>query len=174
MNSLIEQLHDIEGLDPISWWPLAAGWWILIGTGLLLAIIISWYFAYRIAFKRSWKNDTLQKLAFLENNLSEKNARDTLITLSEFLRRIALHRFSRNECAGLTGEAWLRWLAENDPLKYEWVNKGTLLVEIPYSPSKIKLPTNEIKELIQAVKNWVIYTDRDSRIRFFTRKKTRV
>ena len=29
MSSLMQQLHDIEGLDPISPWPLAVGWWVL-------------------------------------------------------------------------------------------------------------------------------------------------
>ncbi|MBA2727152.1 MAG: DUF4381 domain-containing protein, partial [Parachlamydiaceae bacterium] len=43
MNPLLEQLHDIEGLDPISFWPLALGWWILIAVLILLSLAIVWF-----------------------------------------------------------------------------------------------------------------------------------
>src|ERR1700683_2748217 len=99
MSPLLEQLHDIEGLDPISWWPLAIGWWVLIVIGIFIVCAIACFAAYRLAFKRSWRNDTFQKLANLEKNLSDTTARETIIALSEYLRRIALRRFSRKECA---------------------------------------------------------------------------
>ena len=43
MNSLLEQLHDIEGIDAISMWPLAIGWWVLIAL-CVLALCILIYF----------------------------------------------------------------------------------------------------------------------------------
>ena len=88
---------------------------------------------YLLAFKRSWKNDTLQKLAFLEKNLSDATAVETVIALSEYLRRIALKRFSRKECAGLTGKSWLKWLTTHDPKKFDWEAKGALLIDVPYA-----------------------------------------
>ena len=36
MSSLMQQLHDIEGLDPISPWPLAIGWWVSIVCGIII------------------------------------------------------------------------------------------------------------------------------------------
>ena len=93
MNNLLEQLHDIEGLDPISWWPLAIGWWIIIALCIILMIGLALYGVYWLAFKRSWKNDTFKKLAILERNLSDQTAKETVIALSEYLRRIALRRF---------------------------------------------------------------------------------
>jgi len=155
MNSLLDQLHDIEGLDPISWWPPAMIWWVFIALGIAIGCAIGCYMAYRLAFKRSWKNDTFQKLACLEEKLSDETARETVIVLSEYLRRIALRRFPRNECAGLTGGAWLKWLAMQDPKKFDWENKGVLLIEVPYAPVNASLPASQIKDLIQAVRNWV-------------------
>lgn len=158
MNPLLEQLHDIEGLDTISWWPLAIGWWFLIITGILILCIILKFTISRIRFKRSWKNDTFKKLAALEENLSDKTARETIITLSEYLRRIALRKFSRKECAGFMGKEWLNWLSLHDPKGFDWEQKGELLIEVPYAPAssqgKSHDPT-QIKELIQAVRNWV-------------------
>src|SRR5207248_64813 len=108
------------------------------------------FIGYRIAFKRSWKNDTFQKLIRLEENLTDATARETVSALSEYLRRIALKRFSRKECAGLVGEDWLKWLTIHDPKKFDWEKKGTLLIEIPYTPVNKSLPAHQIKDLIQA------------------------
>jgi hypothetical protein len=155
MNNLLEQLHDIEGLDHISWWPLAIGWWIVIGLGIVLMGVIIWFGVRRLAFMRSWKNDTLKKLAHLEKQLSDDTARASAITLSEYLRRIALKRFSRKECAGLVGNSWLKWLTKHDPKGFDWENKGVLLTDVPYSPVDHRLSANQIKELIQAVRDWV-------------------
>ncbi len=155
MNSLLEQLHDIEGLDPISFWPLALGWWILIAVLILLSLAIVWFTYSKLAFRRSWKNDTLKKLAFLEKNLSDSTARETVISLSEYLRRIALRRYSRKECAGLIGNTWLTWLSKQDVKGFDWERKGKLLIDVPYSPLNHKLQGEQIKELIQAVRNWV-------------------
>ena len=154
MNPL-EQLHDIEGLDAISLWPLAIGWWLAIAAGVVLTSAIIGFILYKLAFKRSWKHDTLKKLALLENNFSDASARQTVILLSEYLRRIALRRYSRKECAGLTGKTWLAWLSKHDNKGFDWEMKGSLLLDVPYAPINCKLPSGQIKELIQAVRNWV-------------------
>jgi hypothetical protein len=155
MNTLLEQLHDIEGLDSISKWPLALGWWVLLGLVVLLVIVLGWYLLRWITYRRSWKSDTLRKLAVLEKNLSEETAGETAVILSEYMRRIALRRFSRKECAGLVGNSWLQWLSENDPKKFDWEKKGVLLTEIPYAPSHHKISKSQMKELIHAAKDWV-------------------
>ena len=155
MNPLIEQLHDIEGLDLIDWWPLAIGWWIVTGALIFFASALFLYILKKAAFRRSWKSDIFEKLASLEKDLSDATAREIVISLSEYLRRIALRRFARQECAGLTGKDWLKWLAEHDPKNFDWKKNGKLLIEAPYAPANANLSLSEIKNLIQAIKNWV-------------------
>lgn len=155
MNPLLEKLHDIEGLDVISRWPLAPGWWVLIAVSLLAVIALGWLTYRWLAFRRSWKNDTFKKLDILEKELSEDNARETAMQLSEYLRRIALKRYSRKECAGLEGEAWLKWLSSKDLKEFDWTQKGALLNEAPYAPEHYRLPADRIKELIHATREWV-------------------
>lgn len=150
-----QQLHDIEGLDLISSWPLAIGWWLLIFFAIFLAAVLIVYLFYKLKFKRSWKNFTLQKLALLEENLSDATARETAVILSEYLRRIALMRFSRKECAGLNGEAWLKWLSIHDPKNFDWEKRGAILIEIPYAPIDVKVSASELKKLVEAAKYWV-------------------
>jgi cell division protein FtsL len=155
MNPLLEKLHDIEGLDLISPWPFSFALWTVIAVAALLVLTALYFTIRRIIFIRSWKYDTFQKLDGLEKNLSELTARESAMTLSEYVRRIALKRFARKECAGLVGESWLKWLSKHDPKKFDWEKKGTLLIEVPYSPECSRVSTHEIKDLIGALREWV-------------------
>lgn len=151
----MEQLHDIEGLDPVNPWPLAIGWWILIGMAGLLLIYCIWLIVRRIKYLKSWKRDTFKRLDSLEKNLSPSSSGETVVSLSEYLRRIAVRRFPRKECAGLVGKAWLKWLKTHDPKQFNWEEKGKLLIEVPYAPLRTDLSLEEIKALIQAARYWI-------------------
>jgi len=160
IDALLEQLNDIEGLDPIQIWPLAIGWWIIIGVGVVLLSSLVWYLIKRLRFRRSWKYDTLKKLNQLFKILSDPSITDSgiqneIVLFSEYLRRIALRRFSRNTCAGLTGHAWLEWLSKHDSKNFDWVNHGKLLIHAPYAPFNPGLTAEQLKILIQAAKEWV-------------------
>ena len=155
MNSLLEQLHDIEGLDAIHMWPLGWGWWLLLFCVSVLIGGGMWWAVRRLAYQRSWQKDALEKLAILEKNLSEENARETVIQLSEYLRRIIIKQFPRTECAGLIGKQWLTWLSQHDPKQFNWEEEGAVFLHIPYAPSSYIPSTKNIQELIHAVKYWV-------------------
>lgn len=155
MPSLMQQLHDIEGIDAISPWPLAIGWWVVIACGLFVLGNGIWLLWRHLNYLKSWKKDTFNKLDSLENNLSDSNSVETIAFLSEYLRRIAVRRFPRKECAGLVGDAWLKWLTGHDPKQFDWTEKGKLLIEIPYAPASKDVPLDQIKEMIQAVRHWV-------------------
>lgn len=155
MKDLMNELYDIEGIDPIYWWPLAPGWWIIIVflvVGFLSLII---YYYRRRAYKRSWSYHILRKLSLMEQNLKEENIQPTLIDLSEVIRRIAMHQHSRLECAGLEGKSWLHWLKDHDPQKFDWEIKGKCLIEAPYAPSYNEVSHGDILVLIKAIRKWV-------------------
>lgn len=151
----MQELHDIEGLDVISFWPLAIGWWVSIACGVVILSFSIWLLIYLFDYLRSWKRDTFKKLEHLEQNLSPATSGEAIVFLSEYLRRIAVSRFPRKECAGLVGDAWLTWLKTHDPKQFNWTEKGRLLIEIPYAPVRSELSVTQVKELIQAVRNWV-------------------
>ncbi len=151
-ENLLKQLYDITGLDWISWWPLAPGWWALIALVSLVAGIVYWR---RRAWRLSWKGDAWRTLSAFEAGLSADNAQQTVANLSGLIRRIAMRRFSRTECAGLEGEDWLRWLHEKDPRRFDWERHGALMLEAPYAPDGLVIPPDTIKPLIVAAKTWV-------------------
>lgn len=125
-------LRDLHLPEPVGWWPLAPGWWVLIGV----ATVILLYFM-RKAWLR-WRADAARRIALQELERVESAYRETpnpvlLATrLSELLRRTMLAYSPRKEVAGLTGSAWLAWLDRGLEEKYFTEGPGTLLKELPY------------------------------------------
>jgi hypothetical protein len=151
-NDLLSQLYDIRGLGHISWWPLAPGWWALLALVSLIGAVVYWR---RRAYWRSWKGDARRALDRLDARLSGENAQEIAGGLSTLLRRIAMQRYSREECAGLRGEDWLRWLTQKDPGGFDWVGGAVLILEAPYAPPGRDIAPKNVKGLIAAARRWV-------------------
>lgn len=155
MNPLLEELYDIEGIDPVSPWPLAVGWWILLLLLVVIIFIAVLFYLRRLAYLRSWKNDALKQLNELERILSSDTAREVAEAASEYMRRIALTLHSRKECAGLVGDEWLEWLEKHDPQQFSWRAKGKFLIDMPYAPADRSPDPGKVREVLKAMKRWV-------------------
>lgn len=143
-------LRDIHLSDPISWWPLAFGWWIILGAiAIFLCVIVFciWKYTKPTLKKEAAKSvDQIEKL-FCENG----DAVQCLAALSALLRRITLKTYS-SEYAGLTGNAWLQVLDRG--LKEPEFSQGVgkILLNAPYQPY---IDSKETSELIQLCRKWV-------------------
>jgi hypothetical protein len=143
-------LKDIHLSEPISWWPLAFGWWIAFG----MIVIIICLAAITI---RKYMRPTLKKEAATVLNHIEKafydngDAGQCLCGISALLRRVTLKIYS-TEHAGLTGEAWLQIL--DKPLKDPEFSQGIgrILLHAPYQPY---IDRNETSELLRLCRKWV-------------------
>ena len=151
-NDLLVQLDDIKGLDHIGWWPPAPGW---IALFIVLLLVAAWLAWRRWRYWHSWKGDAMRSLRNFDMQLSAANAREIAAGLSAWLRRVAIRRASRAECAGLEGEAWLTWLTAKDPGKFDWARRGALLIEAPYAPPGRDYPPGAVKPMLDAAKRWV-------------------
>jgi hypothetical protein len=151
-NKLLAQLYDIKDLDPVSCWPLAPGWWVLIILALIAAAAAYWR---HCAYERSWQGQTHRAFAALDAQLAGGNAQEIAGALSVLLRRVAIQSFSRAECAGLEGLDWLHWLTTKDPGGFDWAARGSLLIEAPYAPPGRTYSPQSLKILIGAAKRWV-------------------
>jgi len=158
-ESLVNRLHDIHELDPVSAWPLATGWWLLLATvtALILLIIVlrrwrpDWQ---RYLPQRGWSRHAASELNRLRERIGRDDARTVSSELSELLRRIAIARCGRRHCAGLHGKAWLAWLAEHDPDGFDWRNHGQLLLALPYAPPGETAEAPRLRTLIDAAMAW--------------------
>ncbi len=155
MNDPLAQLYDIEGLDPISWWPLAPAWWAIVAATIIVLSALSFYIYRRLLYNRSWQKHTLVQLKVMEQNLTPGNSLSTARDLSKLVRRIAIERATRKSCAGLEGQQWLAWLKDNDPQHFDWQTQASWLADLIYAPDNAFVPQDQILKCIAAIKRWI-------------------
>ena len=147
-------LQDIQGIDQISFWPLAIGWWIVLAVVVVVVGTLIFIYLRRQERLHSWQHYTLNQLEQLEQGLGPANSHRTAIQLSTLVRRLAIKKYSREECASLKGREWLSWLSENDAKKFDWMS-AHCLIEAPFCPQDTVIDSQSLKVLIKAAKGWV-------------------
>ncbi|MGD8312409.1 MAG: DUF4381 domain-containing protein [Gammaproteobacteria bacterium] len=149
-------LRDIHGLDAVPWWPLAPGWWLVLGllVCLLLGVGLLYWMVQR-GIWLGWRADARRQLHALKKALPSEDPREIAGRLSELLRRIAMVRSGRRAAAGLTGESWLQWLMEHDASGFDWQKRGQMLLVAPYMPPRSGVERKELGKLIRAAIRWV-------------------
>jgi hypothetical protein len=148
--------RDIHGLDGIPIWPLAPGWWYLLGLVCLLVLLIvlrHWLFYH--AGWLGWRGDARRQLRELKKALPVEDPQVVAGRLSELLRRIAVVRSGRQQAAGLTGEQWLYWLKVHDKTGFDWELQGRVLLTAPYMPPATNVNRDEVGKLIRAATRWI-------------------
>ncbi|MCF7990715.1 MAG: DUF4381 domain-containing protein [Thiohalocapsa sp.] len=172
------QLRDIHDALGTPWWPLAPGWWLLLGAAALLSLLIwrfrpNWRLHLPIPFVTlgDWRWDAARALRRLRRESAGAPLKERVSALSELLRRIAMARQGRAACAGLHGNDWLDWLTRHDPRGFDWRNEGRLLLDAPYAPAAPGgADEDKLRRLLDAVEPWITVraprTDRpESRLR---------
>ncbi|MES9874542.1 MAG: DUF4381 domain-containing protein [Candidatus Sedimenticola sp. 6PFRAG7] len=151
-------LRDIHGLDPLSWWPLAPGWWLALVTTVSLVLLTWILVSHLIAYPPgSWRSEAHRALARLKRRFRREqiNAKEAATELSELLRRIAIARLGRQHHASLTDQAWLRCLNETDHSSFDWETEGRLLLTLPYAPDDPGSERAQIDSLLNATSNLI-------------------
>jgi len=152
---ILEDLIDIQGLDYIGIWPLAWGWWlvivmIIIGLGVTLS-----YMLKRMRYHKSWQYQAFIRLQDIQQKVPHDTAKIILQNLSLELRKIAMLTTQREQCAGLIGMQWLRWLHDHDPSGFNWTENGRVLIEAQYMPQSVTSDPQRLHQLIAAAQGWV-------------------
>ncbi|WP_419419667.1 DUF4381 domain-containing protein [Legionella sp. D16C41] len=150
-DPVLAKLHDIHLPNPIGWWPLAPGWYILIG---LIIIIVSLLItiAYRYYKYGRAKRQAYQLLAKYEQDyLQNSDTSTTCAKVSELLRRVALAYFPRQEVASLQGEAWINFL-NNSSKDINFNAVRQYLLEMPYQNQSQKA---NLKPLFTRAYAWI-------------------
>ena len=100
----LDQLAPAHAVAAPGLWPLAPGWWLLIGVALLCAAA---FYAWR-RHRRSLRHLALNELTRIENGAADDAAlaRD----LENLMRRFAVARYGRDQVARLSGDAWIAFV----------------------------------------------------------------
>lgn len=108
-------LRDIHLPDPISWWPLAPGWWVLIGVLLIVTplLVFTWFWLKQHRVKRA----VIREFKAIEAQFYVHNDAHVLAQeLSKLARRAALAYDPSRATAAITGTQWWHHLARlSDP-----------------------------------------------------------
>jgi len=149
----LAQLHDIVLPQPVGWWPLAWGWWVLLALVIILAAI-GIFFQQREKKRQRYRaaaSDELNHL--LQHYQQDQNAAHYLQQLSILLRRTAISAQPHTFPVDVKGEAWLQWLDNNCPETKQGfsVGPGRALLTGPYEAH----PDIDVDSLHALVKLWL-------------------
>lgn len=154
MNPAELPLRDLHLPEPAGLWPLAPGWWVLIG---LVLAALAWL---AIRAVRAWALNAPRRRALraLDVCVAEYGRHGDALRLgadlSRLLRRAMLAYAPRAEVAGLTGEDWLAWLDRGLERPQFVAGDGRPLVEWPYRrPAEgAEILRSDVAALVDAVR----------------------
>ena len=142
----LERLADIETLPPVSWWPPAPGWYLVMAAVLVLGVTAL------VAVWRRRQGNAYRAAALGELNRVVREPAG-LPRIAQILKRTALVRMPRQNIAGLSGEEWLHWLQQSGNGVTFTDKSRQLLSEKLYGTGQPS--AQEIDELVMTARAWV-------------------
>lgn len=146
----LAQLKDIHLPDPISWWPLAPGWYGLMLITLGLAVWFALILHKRLRDAKPKKQALELLILYKQQEEITKNTQITSAKISELLRRVALVYFPRETVASLRGEAWIDFLNQNS-VGIDFKPVQSMLLDSPFKTSE----TLNLNPLISRAEQWI-------------------
>lgn len=151
-------IRDIHLPEPVSWWPPAPGWWLLISI-LIVGIAITGLLRYRLK-KIRMRKAALQQLAdMIQVYQTRGDALGFVRELSKFLRVVSLHHYQAEHSASISGDKWLRFLDRQLPNNMllrgdSFTHKGSLLVSAPYRQDMV-VSDEQVQQLVVLSRKWL-------------------
>ena len=102
----LSQLEDIVTPEPVAWWPLAWGWYILIVLVLLGLTVLIVFLVKRHRHLKAKR----AALVMLKQLHDEPHPQRTIKQINEILKRAALAYAPRDSVAMMSGEQWIATL----------------------------------------------------------------
>ncbi|WP_332116567.1 DUF4381 domain-containing protein [Azorhizobium caulinodans] len=144
-------LKDIHLPAPVSFWPLAPGWWMLLGLVivlLLLAALLEWRRRQTLGYKAQRALDVIAR-----DTVRYADARAVGAEAAVLVRRILLSRGGA-QAAVLTGADWQAYLAQGKGALPQEI--GRFLAVAPYLPPGAQEAAGmDRAALVAALRRWI-------------------
>lgn len=152
---------QISGLEPmiapegVAFWPPAPGWY-----GLFAIVILALaYMAYRIV--RQWRRNRYRREALMQlTRIREDGAQEPrpvdIAALNHLLKLTAIHCYTRERVASLSGKPWLEFLSESCSKSDFNLAPGNLLGDAGFLESgKFLVSRDQWMDLIAEAETWI-------------------
>ncbi len=154
----LQELRDVHLPDPISWWPPAFGWWMIVVALFVVVSLVLWARAHRQRTRP--RRLALAQLQEVKQQFAiHADEQQTMTRLSDLLRRVAIAVFPRSHVAGLSGQSWLQFLDRTGRTTQFSDGPGKSLLFGPYQPHG---PASAA-DLIPLIERWIKQVDMPSR-----------
>ncbi|MCK5396288.1 MAG: DUF4381 domain-containing protein [Gammaproteobacteria bacterium] len=150
-------LRDIHLPEPITWWPIAPGWWAVIAS--LFLVVIVFFIIKKIHANRQLKRDIKSELETIKQQFQQIQDQSQLAkSLSILLRRASITYYPKTDIAGLTGNDWLAYLDKTNStssrVKFQ-SDIGNILLSAPYLPDNSEMDF-DAKALVSLCESWLL------------------
>ena len=156
----LDRLHDIIMPAPVPWWPLAPGWyWVL---GLLVVMLLAALITGLIRWQHNrYRREALAELVCQEVALQNADLRSpALLSLAELLKRTAVTAFPREDVATLTGPKWFEFLDYTARGSRFHDALGAMLENAIYDPRTVDtLDPQRLHSVVEAIRHWIKFHD---------------
>ena len=142
-QNLVDHLKDIHLPEPITWWPVAPGWWaifvLLIAAAIYLAVT---------TFKRKDNNLTSSLERLHDELVQTEDTASYAHQITQILREIVNKGPAGNQVRALHGSSLVEWIEQNSgaPLSIE---ARALLSETCYQKTPPKPQRSTHDEIAQ-------------------------
>ncbi len=151
----LEHLRDIQLPPEVSIWPLPPGYYIVLAGLVIIALTL--FFTLRWRRRNFWRKQARLSLVRMQQHYySNKDKQALAESLNTLLKSVVQQRRSfltageTQGSAGLSGTAWVKYLATLQPVHCREAALSPL-AEAPYQAS----PEYDAEALVAAVQEWV-------------------
>jgi hypothetical protein len=134
-------LNPLREPTLIGWWPMAPGWWVLLGLlviGLAFAAFLLWRSYRRNAYRRIAR----RQLREIQRRFNDHgDASHCLAEVNALLKSVALVAYPHRQIASVSGEPWLAVLNADLPPEHQ-LNAAYL--QSVYGPDEANLPVDAV------------------------------
>ncbi|MEM9629801.1 MAG: DUF4381 domain-containing protein [Pseudomonadota bacterium] len=143
----LEQLKDIRLPEPVSWWPLAPGWW---GVAVLFLAAVAALMVWSILRRRTVRYVALGELEKMRGE-DAANLSELATDVSALLRRVAI-RMNGRSIGILSDKDWAEYLTSGRSGMPR--DLAVVLSQAPYAPPK-PATDEQKKKLVDAAEQWI-------------------
>lgn len=104
-STLLAQLRDAHAPEPISFWPLAPGWWLLIILSLIL-VSTSAYLIISAWRARKWKRQAKSRFNYVREEYSKSPSLEQIVEINKLLKQVFATVMNDRQFLQSHGDKW--------------------------------------------------------------------